>query len=89
MGVALWILSGLAAWFVARIVPSLRPAPWAGELVVALLAALAAGVAATAFDFGGWRALEARAAAFAFFLALSAVGVSRLVRAYGSARHHV
>lgn len=89
MGVALWTFSGLAAFLVARIVPLLRPLQWPGELVAALLTALAAGVAATAFDFGGWRALEWRAALFAFFLSLGAIGVSRLFRSHGSARHPV
>lgn len=89
MGVALWTVSGLAAYFFARIIPFLRPAQWFREFLAALTVSLAAGVAATAFDFGGWRALEWRAALFAFFLSLAAVGVIRLVTSHGSARQRV
>lgn len=89
MGLLLWVLSGLAAFLVARIIPTLRSGRWTGELIAALIAGFAAGVAATAFDFGGWRALDWRAAAFAFFLSLGTVGVTRLVLSHGSARHPV
>ncbi|HEV8434421.1 MAG TPA: hypothetical protein VGR95_13485 [Thermoanaerobaculia bacterium] len=44
-----------------------------------MLAAVAAGVAATILDFGGWRDLEWRSAAFAFCVALAVTGVVRLI----------
>ncbi|HEY2093845.1 MAG TPA: hypothetical protein VGJ81_18385 [Thermoanaerobaculia bacterium] len=45
--------------------------------MTALLAALIAGVAATILDFGGWQQLDWRSAAFAFCVALAAVGIVR------------
>ena len=79
MGVASWVVSGIAAFLVARIVPFSRQIHWKTELVTAVLAALAAGVAATILDFGGWQALDWRSAAFAFSVALAAAGVVRAV----------
>ena len=88
MGVALWTASGLAGFLIARIVPFLRTTQWPRELIAAILAALAAGIAATALDFGGWGALDWRASAFAFFLALAAAGLTRLL-SHGSVRRPV
>jgi uncharacterized membrane protein SirB2 len=79
MGIASWVVSGIAAFFVARIVPISRQTHWKTELVTALVAALIAGFAATALDFGGWRELDWRAAAFSFSVALALAGAVRAV----------
>lgn len=78
MGIALWLLAGAVAWFVARIIPFARPATRIGEVLVSLSAAFLLGVVATALDFGGWREMDWRAALFAFFGALAATGAFRL-----------
>lgn len=79
MGVASWAVSGIVAFLVARIVPFSRQTHWKTELVTAIVAALAAGLAATALDFGGWRELDWRAAAFSFSVALALAGIVRAV----------
>lgn len=79
MGVASWFLSGIAAFLIARIVPFSHQTHWKTELVTAIAAALAAGVAATLLDFGGWLELDWRSAAFAFCVALAATGVVRAI----------
>lgn len=79
VGVASWVISGIAAFLVARIVPFSRQTHWKTELVTATIAALAAGVAATILDFGGWRDLDWRSAAFAFCIALAVTGVVRVI----------
>jgi uncharacterized membrane protein YeaQ/YmgE (transglycosylase-associated protein family) len=79
MGIASWVVSGIAAFLVARIVPISRQTHWKTELVTAVLGALIAGLAATALDFGGWRELDWRAATFSFFAALSLAGAARAV----------
>ncbi|HEX3110967.1 MAG TPA: hypothetical protein VHU41_17840 [Thermoanaerobaculia bacterium] len=79
MGVASWVVSGIAAFLGARIVPFSRQTHWKTELVTAILAALAAGVAATILDFGGWRDLDWRSAAFAFCFAVAVTGVVRAI----------
>lgn len=78
-GPALWLVSGVAAWLTARIIPQGRSRHWIGELLVALLVAFALGLAATALDFGGWRELDWRAGLFASLGAFAATGVFRLV----------
>jgi uncharacterized membrane protein SirB2 len=77
MGAASWVMSGIAAFLIARIIPFSPQTCWKRELVTALLAALIAGVAATILDFGGWQQLDWRSAAFAFCVALAAVGIVR------------
>jgi len=79
VGVASWFLSGIAAFVIARIVPFSRQTHWKKELVTAIAAALAAGVAATLLDFGGWQELDWRSAAFAFCVALAVAGVVRAI----------
>lgn len=79
MGVASWVGLGIAAFLIARIVPFSPQSHWKTELVTAVLAALAAGVAATVLDFGGWQDLDWRSAAFAFCVALAATGAVRAV----------
>jgi len=79
VGIALWFLCGLAAFAVARVVPFARRRPW-GELTIALLAALALGIAATALDFGGWNELDWRAGVFCFFGSFAGAGAVRAVQ---------
>lgn len=77
MGVASWVVSGIVAFVIARIVPFSRQTHWKTELVTALLAALAAGLAATSLDFGGWNELDWRPIVFSFFVASVLVGIVR------------
>ena len=79
MGLALWSTCGLVAFVLARFVPSGRSRTWLGELVAAIVVAFLLGVAATAFDFGGWRELDWRAGVFAFLGSAAAVGIFRLL----------
>ncbi len=80
MGIGLWVACGLAAGFLARIVPlGSRKALWI-ELAAAALTAFLLGTLATALDFGGWNELDWRAALFALSGALAAVGITRAVR---------
>lgn len=79
-------MSGIAAFLVARIVPFSRQTHWKTELVTVILAALVAGVAATILDFGGWRELDWRSAAFAFCAALAVAGVVRAITMARGAR---
>ena len=79
MGLLLWLVAGAAAWLIPRVVPFRRPAGRWGELVIALVAALGFGLAATYFDFGGWQELDWRAGLFALFGAFAAIGVKRLI----------
>lgn len=78
MGIALWVLSGAAAFLLARIIPQGRRPAWLGELLVSLATGLALGVAATALDFGGWREPDWRAALFVLFGAMTAAAGFRL-----------
>ena len=79
MGIALWVVAGLAAFSFARIVPVGRKTGIFGELLVSIAAATLLGVAATALDFGGWNEPDWRAGLFAFLGAAAAAGVARLV----------
>ena len=72
-------MSGIVAFVIARIIPFSRQTYWKTELVTATVSALIAGVAATLLDFGGWRELDWRSAAFAFCVALAAAGVVRAI----------
>jgi uncharacterized membrane protein SirB2 len=86
VGVASWFLSGIAAFLIARIVPFSRQTHWKTELVTATVAALAAGVAASLLDFGGWQELDWRSAALAFCVALAVAGVVRAITITRGAR---
>ena len=79
MGVALWIACGVLASLLARTIDAARPQSWWRELLLASTAAAVLGVAATAFDFGGWNELDWRAAAFTFAGALTAIATARLI----------
>ena len=78
MGIAAWLVSGGLAVILARIVPAGRPASPSVEIITALFAALAAGLAATALDFGGWAEADWRSRLFAFFVAAAALGALRI-----------
>jgi hypothetical protein len=78
MGIALWVVTSVAAFLLARIAPWRRRPAWAGEFSVSLAAGLLLGGVATALDFGGWNEPDWRAGLFTFLGALAAAGVFRL-----------
>lgn len=80
MGFVSWGIAGIAVFIASRILPPGRPPRPAGELIIALAAAIAFGLIATALDFGGWNQIDWRAALFAFLGAAAVVGVARVVR---------
>ena len=80
MGIALWVACGIVAWVVARIVPFLRRTQWLSELLLSIVAAAAAGVGATALDFGGWSEADWRAGVFAFVCAFALIAWVRVMR---------
>ncbi len=79
MGIVLWFLSGLVAFFAARRIPAARPLAWIGELLLAMFFAGLAGLGATYLDFGGWRELDWRAGLFALIVALGGLGLVRAI----------
>ncbi|MEK6371849.1 MAG: hypothetical protein AABO58_04060 [Acidobacteriota bacterium] len=81
MGVAVWLVAGGAAFFVARIVPAGRRTVL--EAIAAIVAAVGAGVAATALDFGGWNEPDWRAGLFVFCCAATVIALIRLIRLAG------
>jgi len=78
VGIATQAVAGVVAFVIARIIPSGRSRRWAVELIVSLAGALAAGVVATALDFGGWDEVDWRAAVLGFVTALLLAGVTRI-----------
>lgn len=78
MGTALWLVSSVTAFLVARMLPWRRRSHRLGELSVSIATGLALGVLATALDFGGWKEPEWRAGLFVFLGALAAAGAFRL-----------
>jgi uncharacterized membrane protein YeaQ/YmgE (transglycosylase-associated protein family) len=80
VGIVLWVVSGFAAFFLARIVPPRAQRGWLAELAASLLTAALLGVLATALDFGGWKELDWRAGLFTFFGAMTAIGIIRALR---------
>jgi hypothetical protein len=76
MGFFLWCAAGTAAFAIGRTLPYRSSAT--REALIALACSVIAGVAATAFDFGGWNELEMRAGLLAFFAALTSIAVVRL-----------
>jgi uncharacterized membrane protein YeaQ/YmgE (transglycosylase-associated protein family) len=81
MGIVLWAACGAVAFIVARIMPARRRPGWITDLAASLAGALLAGFVATGLDFGGWKALDWRAGAFAFFVALAVTGIIRAISA--------
>lgn len=80
MGIALWLLCGAVAFAASRAIAAGRTPRYAGELVAALVVAFAAGVAATALDFGGWNELDWRAGLFAILCSSAGIAGARIVR---------
>ena len=77
MGAALWATAALSVFLVARIVPPGRSKNYLMELLVAIAAAAAFGLAATALDFGGWRDADWRAVVFVVLGTAAATGAQR------------
>jgi hypothetical protein len=78
MGIAVWLIAGIGAYFLARLMPVPHGRRWP-DLLLSIAAALAAGLTATALDFGGWSEPDYRAALFALFLSLLALATKKLV----------
>ena len=78
MGIALWVVSSVVAFLLARMAPWRRRPTRAGELSVSITAGLLLGALATALDFGGWSEPDWRAALFVFLGAVAAAGMFRL-----------
>lgn len=79
MGTVLWLISGIVAFLIARIVPHARPRRWWPELIGTLVTALLLGAVATALDFGGWNELDWRAGAFCILGSLGIAGILRVI----------
>lgn len=75
----MWIIAGLGAFAGARLIRAGQPQGWLMEGSLSLIVAVAAGLAATALDFGGWQEPEWRAGAFAFAAAFGAIGLGRAI----------
>ncbi|MGZ8868666.1 MAG: GlsB/YeaQ/YmgE family stress response membrane protein [Thermoanaerobaculia bacterium] len=80
MGTGMWVIAGIGAFSVARLIRAGRPAGWVLEASAGVLTASAAGLAATALDFGGWQEPDWRAGAFALAVSLAAIGLTRVAR---------
>jgi len=78
VGLALWLVTSVAAFFLARMAPWRRRPAWIGEVSVAIASGLLLGAMATALDFGGWSEPDWRAGLFVFLGAFAAAGVFRL-----------
>ena len=76
-GLLSWLASGLFAAVIAGRIRR-RSRDWRMEGVVAVMAALVAGLAATAMDFGGLEVLDFRAVLFSFLVAAVAIAAVRL-----------
>ena len=88
VGIAVWVVCGVVAFTLARVIPLARRRPWA-ELAVTILTALLLGAAATAYDFGGWNEPDWRAGLFSFFGSFAAAGAVRAVQSAQSHGGHV
>jgi hypothetical protein len=75
----MWVVAGIGAFAAARLIRAGRPRRWLIEAALSLIAAVAAGLAATALDFGGWEEPDWRAGVFAFAVALGAIGLARAI----------
>lgn len=84
MGPLTWTLAGLAAVIAGRAILLFRKHSLV-ETLVGCVTGFAAGLAATALDFGGWSELSWPASVFAFGCAAAAIALLRLVAALSSA----
>ena len=75
----MWVIAGIGAFAAGRLIRAGRPRRWLVEGPLSVTTALAAGLAATALDFGGWKEPDWRAGAFAFTAALGAIGLARAI----------
>jgi len=82
MGVALWLLCGLAVFVATRAIAAGRTPNFAGELFVAVAISFIAGLTASALDFGGWGEVDWRAGVFVICATFAATGALRLVRLF-------
>ncbi|MGZ7030666.1 MAG: hypothetical protein ACXVIJ_01730 [Thermoanaerobaculia bacterium] len=82
MGIVIWLLAGALAFGAAILMKSGGALRWPIELVIALLAAVAFGLVATTFDFGGWNEPEWRAGLFCLFGAAAVLALVRLVEVW-------
>jgi hypothetical protein len=80
MGMALWALCGVAVFAVVRAIGAGRPDGLLAELLGAIVVAFAAGLAATALDFGGWNEIDWRAGLFVTACSLAVIGIGRTLR---------
>jgi len=80
MGILVWLISGLLACLLCRLIPAARPPGRLVEYVVSCSVATVAGLVATALDFAGWNDPDWRAALFCFLAALAAIAISRIAR---------
>ena len=80
MGIALWLLCGVAVFAAARAIPAARPERFMAELLVVVVISFLAGLGATSLDFGGWGEVDWRAGAFVILCGFAAIGCSRAIR---------
>ena len=80
MGLLTWVLAGVLAFGIARGLRSGGALRWPAEAAVAIAAAVLFGMIATAFDFGGWKELEWRAAAMALAGTSLVLALTRIAR---------
>ena len=80
MGIALWLICGLAVFAASRVIAPARPERLAGELLLLTIISFLAGLGTSVLDFGGWRETDWRAALFVIACAFAALGGSRAIR---------
>lgn len=79
-GLMSWFAAGATALILGRLLHTARrPGPGL-DAVLALAGAVAAGLAATALDFGGWKEADPRAFLFALFSSLALLGIVRALK---------
>jgi hypothetical protein len=82
MGLVTWIAVAAVAAMLARLLPLGRPPSWRTDLAAAVVAAVAAGIAATALDFGGWRAADLQPLPFVAAAAFAGIAIGRILARY-------
>ena len=78
MGIALWVVGGVAAAAIARFIAAGRRTGWLLEAFASIATAIIFGVIATVLDFGGWKEPDWRAGLFAFSGAAAVIALIRL-----------